>query len=163
MLAGLLVVLHVWSVFWLVGGIVGRDASYARAAQAADLDGLQTLAGLGGFFDRVAVRPATSVVLATGLVAAYFRGYPILGFMQGGAANWVLVSLLVYLSIIPVIVLVFLPKGRVYRTALAEAIAKGEVTDRLRRSIADPVLGAARGYEIVMIGVLSWLMVTQPF
>jgi hypothetical protein len=37
------------------------------------------------------------------------------------------------------------------------------VTQALRRAIADPAVGAARAYEIAMVGVLSFLMIVKPF
>lgn len=163
MLPAQLVAIHVLTVFWLVAGIVGRDVSYANAGRANDLGSLRTLAGLGSIFDRAFVRPATFVVLLTGLVAARARGWPILGVLQGGSVNWVLAALLVYLSSVPLIFLVFLPKGRVYRGALAEAVGRGEVTPALRSAINDPLVGAARAYELVMVAFLAWLMVTEPF
>lgn len=162
MLGNLTVVTHVLTVFWLVAGIVGRDTCYHQAGRADDLDTLRTQARLGGLFDRM-VRPATFIVLLTGLLAAWARGWPILGHLQGGQANWVLAALLIYLSIIPVIALVFLPRGRIYRRALAEAEERGAVTPALRAAIRDPLVGAARGYELVMIAVLAWLMIARPF
>ena len=115
------------------------------------------------FFDRRAVQPSTLLVLATGLAAAGLRGHRIFAFLRGEGPVWPFAALLIYLSIIPVIVFVFLPKGRVYREALSEAEARGEVTARLRGAIADPVVMAARGYEFVMIAVLVFLMVAMPF
>lgn len=162
-LSTLAVVVHVLPVFWLVGGIIGRDTCWAQAGRTDDLAGLRAMAKLAGIFDRAMVRPATYVVLVTGLVAAQLRGWPILGFLKGGPTNWVLTALLVYLSAIPLIFIVFLPKGRIYRKALEEANASGVVTPALRAAINDPLVGAARGYEIVMIGVLTWLMVAKPF
>jgi len=163
MFPAMVVVVHIWTVFWLVAGIVGRDTSYWRAGRAEDLAALRTLAALGGTFDRVMVRPATFVVLLTGLGAAWARGWPIFGFLQGGGSNWVLVALLVYLSSVPLIFLVFLPKGRVYRRALEEAGTRGTVTPELRAAINDPLVGSARAYEIAMIGVLAFLMIVRPF
>jgi len=64
---------------------------------------------------------------------------------------------------IPLIVFVFLPKGRVYRRILEQATAGGVVTPTLRAAIEDPVVGAARAYEVVAIGVLAWLMIAKPF
>ncbi len=58
------------------------------------------------------IRPATSVVLLGGLLAAWLRGWPVLGFLQDGPSNWVLVSLLLLVSIIPIIVFVFLRENR---------------------------------------------------
>jgi predicted integral membrane protein DUF2269 len=154
---------HVLSVFWLVAGIVGRDACWWHARRSADLATLRTIAALAGFFDRRAVQPSTFAVLVTGLAAAGLRGLSLFGFLRGEGAAWPLAALLIYLSIIPVIVLVFLPKGRVYRAALAEAESRGELTPRLRAAIADPLVMAARGYEFAMIVVLVFLMVARPF
>jgi len=75
----------------------------------------------------------------------------------------VLTSLLIYLSVIPIIVFVFVPKGRVYRKALAEASAQGVVTPELRAALDDPAVRAARAYEMFMIGSLVLLMVLKPF
>ena len=163
MLATPIVVLHVLSVLWLVAGVVGRDACYLHAARAADLPALRTLASLASFFEKVSVRPATFVVLLSGLAAAGARGYPILGFLHGEGPYWVPAALVIFLSIIPVIAFVFLPQGRLYRVALAEAEARGEMTEALRRAIADPAVGAGRAYEVAMVGVLTWLMVAKPF
>ena len=163
MLGSISVVVHVLSVFWLVAGIVGRDACWWHAARAADLAALRQIATLASFFDRRAVQPATLVVLLTGLAAAGMRGHSIFGFVRGEGPVWPFAALLIYLSIIPVIALVFLPKGRAYRAALAEAESLGEVTPRLRAAIADPAVMAARGYEFAMIAVLVFLMVAMPF
>ena len=142
---------------------LGRAPVWPSRARTDDLATLRTLAGLGGVFERAMVRPATFVVLVTGLVSAWARGWPILGFLQGGASNWVLAALLIYLSVIPLIIFVFVPKGRVYHMALEEASARGEVTAALRSAIDDPQVRAARGYEIFMILALVWLMITKPF
>jgi len=157
------VVVHVLSVFWLVAGIVGRDVCWRHAARAADFAALRQIALLASFFERRMVQPATLVVLLTGLTAAGLRGHRIFGFLRGEGPTWPFVALLIYLSIIPVIVFLFVPKGRAYRAALAEAEGSGEVTARLRAAIADPAVGAGRGYEFVMITVLVYLMVTKPF
>jgi len=162
MLTTLLVVVHVWAVLWLVAGIVGRDVCYWQAGRANDLAALLTVAQLAGTFERAMVRPATFVVLITGLIRVG-PGLAILGFLQGGTANWVLTALLIYLSVIPLIVFVFLPKGRVYRKALKEAVARDEVTPELGAAINDPLVGAARAYEIVMDGALVFLMLTRNF
>src|SRR5262245_43110366 len=108
MLSVMAVVVHVLTVLWLVAGVVGRDFCWALAARVKDLDSLRIIAETAGGFERAMVRPATFVVLLTGLFAAWQRGWPILGFLQGGGENWVLAALLVYLSIVPVIVFVFL-------------------------------------------------------
>lgn len=163
MVAGLLVVLHVLSVFWLLAGIIGRDVVIARAAHASAIEEVRMLLGVSHVFEATMVRPATTVVLVVGLLAAWARGWPILGFLQGGASNWVLVSLLIFLSIIPVIVFVFVPRGRVFRRALDDAIARNQVTPELKAAFGDRAVAAARTYELGMVVVITILMVMRPF
>ena len=163
MLPAFLVAVHVWSVFWLVSGIVGRDVCHANARRAQDLAALRTMVGLGSVFDTRFVRPATFVVLVTGLLAGWLRGWPFLAFLHGSGPYWFPLAILIYLSIIPVIVFVFLPRGRTYRVALEEASAKGEITPRLRATMHDRVVEAARTYELLMVAVLAWLMIAKPF
>jgi uncharacterized membrane protein len=109
------------------------------------------------------VRPSSFVVLATGLFAAWLRGWPILGPLQGSPIRWTFTALLVYLSIIPVIVFIFVPRGNVFQQRLAEAEAAGSVTPALRAAITDPWVRAARTYEVLMVIALTWLMVAKPF
>ena len=157
------VVLHVLSVLWLVAGIVGRDLSWRHAGQAADLSQLKAIASLASAFELRAVRPPTFIVLVTGLLAVQLRGYGLFAFARGAGPAWPFTALLIYLSIIPVIVFVFLPKGRAYHAALAEAESRNEITARLRAAIADPAVRAGRAYEMLMIAVLVFLMVVKPF
>jgi hypothetical protein len=119
--------------------------------------------GLSNVFDFTLVRPISLFVLLTGLAAAWARGWPILGVLQRAPINWVLAALLIYLTIIPLIVFVFLPRARAYEHALAEASAQGTVTPALRAALDDPAVRAARVYVLVMIAVLTWLMVAKPF
>ena len=163
MLPALVVVLHVLSVFALVTGLVGRGICHARARRAEDLATVRVAMGLSNVFDFTLVRPVSLFVLLTGLAAAWARGWPILGILQRAPINWVLAALLIYLTIIPLIVFVFLPRARVFEQALAEASAQGAVTPALRAALDDPVVRAARVYEMVMIAVLTWLMVAKPF
>jgi uncharacterized membrane protein len=163
MLATLIVVLHIFSVLWLVAGIVGRDTCWPQAARTEDLPGLRAIARVAHIFDVAMVRPGSFVVLFTGLLAAWQRGWPILGSLQGGHVNWVLTALLIYLTTIPLVIFIFLPKGAVYRKALAEAEGVGNVTPALRAAIEDPLVGAARTYEVVAIVVIVWLMIAKPF
>lgn len=163
MIGSVFVIVHVIAVFWLVAGILGRDIVHRELQRCTDLARLQSLVDLGSVFELRMVRPGTFVVLLAGLAAAWARGWPILGALQGGQSNWMLVSLLVYLSIIPVIVLVFVPRGRVFRAAFEDALREGRVTDRLRAALHDPAVAAARVYEIAMVLVLTTLMVAKPF
>lgn len=161
MISNLIVVLHVLTVFLLVGGILGRDITYRQAARATDLAQLRHYVALGSIFERRLVRPTTGWVLFAGLGAAWARGWPILGLHHG--PHWVLAAILIYLTIIPWIVFVFIPRGKVFQAALEEAIPLGDVTPRLRAALKDPWVETARVYELLMIAVLTWLMVARPF
>lgn len=163
MIASLVVFLHVLSVFWLVTGILGRGVAHAMATRAPDLTRLEARHEMASLLERIAVRPGSFVVLVTGLAAAGLRGWPVLGFLQGSPIQWPLVSLAIYLTIIPVIVIVFLPRGRVFRQAIEEAQREGTITPGLRAALADPATTAARSYELVMVVVLTFLMVAKPF
>lgn len=162
-LSGLVVWIHVLSVFWLVAGIVGRDRCLKLAGATDDLNRLVWLVEMGGGFERTMVRPATFVVPLAGLSAAWARGWPVLGFLQGSSVNWVLVSLLIYLTIIPLVLFVFIPRGRIFRAALEEAISLGRVTPRLKAGLDDRAVTAARAYELTMIVVITAIMVTRSF
>jgi len=163
MISGLFVVAHVLAVFALVGGIVGRDVCAWHARRATDLKMLAATMSVGSVFEQTLVRPATFAVLVTGLLAAWQRGWPILGALQGHGPNWVLAALLIYLSIVPVIVFVFIPRGVAYRKALTDAEARGQVTPELSGALRDPAVTWARRYELAMVVALVYLMVLRPF
>jgi hypothetical protein len=162
-IATLVVIVHVLSVFWLVAGILGRGLAHAMTVSATDLAQLEARHEMASLFERVAVRPASFFVLGTGLAAAGLRGWPVLGVLQGAPIQWPLVSLLLFLSIIPIIVVVFLPRGRVFRAALEEATRERRITPGLSAALNDPWVHAARIYEIAMLVVVTVLMVAKPF
>ena len=72
-------------------------------------------------------------------------------------------SLILYLSNIPFIPLVFLPRGRVFERALVHARARGAVTPELSAAFRDGAVAFARAYEMVTIAAIVVLMVTKPF
>jgi hypothetical protein len=125
-------------VFWLVGGILGRDVAYRQAARSTELDRLRTHLELGGFFERGMVRPATNFVFLAGLG----RGLGSRLAHSGLPAGWrseLGARIDPDLSHDhPLIVLVFMPRGRVFRAALDEAVTLGQVTPRLTAALKDP-------------------------
>jgi predicted integral membrane protein DUF2269 len=156
----LMVVVHVLTVFLLVGGIVGRDVTHWQAARTNDLSRLRHYIDLAHSFEML-VRVMTGWVFVAGLGAAWARSWPILGLHHG--PHWVLAAILIYLTIIPWIVFVFVPSGKAFRAVLADAILKNDVTPALKASLADPKTNAGRLYELAMIVVLTWLMIARPF
>ena len=73
------------------------------------------------------------------------------------------VALISFLTMIPLVPLVFLPRGKVFEAALSEAVAAGEATAGLRAAFADPAVAAARRYERIVVAVIIVPMVTRPF
>lgn len=62
-----------------------------------------------------------------GLITPWVQGRP-----WTGLRNWWLVaSLLLFLSLLPLVPLVFIPRGKVFDQALKHAVEKGRVTSEL--------------------------------
>ncbi len=154
--------LHVLTAFWLVSGMVGRGVALQEAARAADVRAVEALVRLAGRFERM-VRVPSIAVLVFGLLTAWRQGWPILGFLEGGRINWVLASLVLYLSLVPLVVLVLLPRGRVFERALRDALTQGRVTPALTAAFRDRAVSAARAWELLVVALLVWLMVAKPF
>jgi len=154
---------HILSVLWLVAGIVGRGVCTGLAGRTDDFNAVRILMQAASTFETKMVRPSSFVVLVTGLITAQQGGWPILGFLQGASVNWVLAALVIYLTIIPVIAFIFIPRGRIYHRTLQEAAARGVVTPELRAALHDPTVRFARLYEITMVLVITFLMVVKPF
>src|SRR5437667_5884748 len=94
LLVALLKLAHVFAGFWLVAGLVGRGVTQVRAERTDDVGTVKVLVELIGRFDSLMVIPASTAVLALGLVAAWIEGLPILGFLQGAHTNWLFVATL---------------------------------------------------------------------
>jgi hypothetical protein len=123
---------------------------------------LELTAGLlhaSGPFERVLVIPFSLVVPLVGILAWWAEGLP----LWGEGSRWVTVSLLLFLTLIPLVPIIFLPRGRVFEGALAGAVDAGQVTPELEEALRDPVVGAAYTYEMVVVIVVLLLMVTKPF
>jgi len=151
------VLLHVATAFWFVAGLAGRDVSMTRAARATDITSIQALTGVAGVFDRLFVIPGSIAVLVAGLIAMVATD------LRLADQTWLLVALILFLTLIPLVPLVFLPRGKVFEAALGDAVVAGEVTPALRAAFADGAVNAARWYERIVVATIIVLMVTKPF
>jgi hypothetical protein len=161
-LAVALKVVHALLGAWLIAALVGRWVTLTQAGRSRDIAAVHTLLGLSDRFERMVIQVPTFVLLL-GIATAVAQGRPFLGPFQGAGFDWLFVSLIAFLSIIPVIVLVFLPRGRVFAAALEEATTAGQVTDRLTAAFHDRVVLAAHAYELGAILAVFVLMITKPF
>ena len=149
--------LHVALAFALVAGLMGRWILLTRAARQDDVEAAYGLAEAAGPFERIVRISGGSVVLA-GMLTAWVQGYPWLGL----TTTWMLLTVLLVIPIIVLIPAVFIPRGRVFEAAMADARAKGIITPALRSAWKDPAVALARRYELVTIAIIVALMVLKP-
>lgn len=150
--------IHVFGAFWLVGGLFARWVTLSRAEHADDIRTVSDLSELAGRFD-FTVRPASFVVLVGGLLTAWAQGQPLFG----DGAGWVTLSLILFFSVAPLIVFVFVPAGRRFDAVLAAARERGSVTPELRSAFRNSAVRAAHVYEVLSLGLIVYLMIAKPF
>lgn len=155
--------LHVATAIWFVSGLIGRTLTMWQASKADDVQMVKTLVRLAGYFERWMVIPGSLVVFGFGLITAWLQHWPILGSLQGSPSNWLLLSTLLSLSMIPVIALIFVPRGKIFGKALEQAEAQRTVTSDLDAAFHDRAVGAAHVYELAITVVITLLMVLKPF
>lgn len=149
--------LHVLVAFVFVAGLLGRWVLLARAEATNDVERAHLLAETARPFERMVVI-GSMAVLPAGLLAAWARGYEWLGLTTG----WVLVSTILYLTLAPLVPLVFLPAGRRFEGAMTTARAAGQVTPELRAAFRDRGVSLARTYELSAVILIIALMVLKP-
>ena len=157
-LASFVVFLHVVTAFFLVAGLIGRWIVLGRARRSADLEEIDVLLPVAERFEKIVI-PSSGAILVLGLLAMWAQDRPL--FKED--AYWLLVSLLLYLTLIPQIPLIFIPRGRLFDAALADARQRGSVTPELTAAFHDRGVAFARTYEVVVVGIVVALMVLKPF
>ena len=161
-IATIIVVAHAMLGILFIAGLIGRWIVLGLAQRATDLPSMKTLAAAAGPFERLVI-VVPSLVLLFGVVAAFTEGRSVLGPLAGGSVDWLFVSLLLFLSPLPLVPLVFLPRGREYEAAMARAETSGDVTPELQAAWRDPVVRAAHVYELGSVTVVLILMLAKPF
>ena len=152
--------LHIVISFWFFSGLIGRWLAYTYARRAADIQTAGTLLQLSDRFERIMVIPGSQVLLVSGLLTAWLSGRSLLG---GAHANWLLVSLLLYVALIPVVVFLLVPRRRHRLGAIDRALEQGMLTSELVAALKDPVVIWARGAELLVSVVILILMILKPF
>ena len=156
-LALLLKLSHVVLAMILVAGMIGRWVLLRRAAASDEVEEAVQLADLAGPFERMVVISST-LVLAAGLLTAWAQGYPWLGL----TTLWMGASVAIVILGLLTVPTIFVPRGRIFEAALADARARGVITDGLRAAFADPAVSVARTMEAVGIAIIVALMVLKP-
>jgi hypothetical protein len=156
------VLVHALLGVLFLSALIGRWVVLGLAERATDVRTMRTLATAASPFERM-VRTVPGLVLVFGLVAAFLEGRNVLGPLTGGSVDWLFVSVILYFSPLPLIPLVFLPRGRVFEAALAEAEAEGHVTPAVQAAWRDPVTRVSHVYELAAITLVLILMLSKPF
>ncbi len=153
-----IVLLHVVLAFALVAGTVGRNLCFARARTSDDIKVVGALVDLAGSFEKWMVVPGSIAVVVAGIWAAVAEG---LSF-TAPSDRWLLASLILFLALFALVPTIFLPRGKRFDAALADAKEQDTVTPALAAALRDPAVAAARTAEGVIVAVIIVLMVVKP-
>ena len=159
----LMKLLHVGAAFWFITGLFGRNLTLMQMGRTTDIRVFQSLVQLASRFENGAVIPGSLAVLVVGVLTAWAQGWPAAGLLPAAGSGWLFVSLVLYVTLFPIVPLIFLPRGRVFEAALHEAGAAGGITSKLTAALNDRVVALAHAYEMIVVAVIVALMVTKPF
>ena len=155
--------LHIIAAMMLVGGLFGRQLVRALAKKTDDVHIFLALSQAAGRIENLMVIPGNMAVMILGVILALESGYPIFGFLQGAAQNWLLISIILLVVILLLVPTVLIPRGKKFGAILETALAKGEMTPELRMAMDDRVVRLAHLYEQVALVIIVALMVLKPF
>jgi len=150
------VLLHVLTAFAFVAGLVGRDVAIAQARRSNDLASITTLLVVANRFDSI-VKVGSITVLVFGVVAM------VVGDLSLADNGWLVASIALFAAVGLLVPTVFLPRGKVFERALADARRRGDVTSELTAAFRDRAVSLARNAELVIVVVIIGLMVLKPF
>jgi uncharacterized membrane protein len=156
--------LHVLAAFWFIGGLLGRDIAFWRARQGRNVHEVSALLQISDFFERWSVTSTSITVLIFGLVITFMGDWPLFGSPQGGAANWLLVSIILSLIIGGAIgALRLVPRRKQREQAFLAALEQNSITPELRAALDDKVVNSFRKIELAVMVIIIALMVMKPF
>jgi Predicted integral membrane protein (DUF2269) len=149
---------HILVAFGFITGLLGRWILLGSAAKAEEVETAYRLSQAAAPFEKLVIQGG-NLVLPAGLLTAWAQGYEWLGLTTG----WMLVSVVILLSVLPLVPLVFLPRGKVFEAAMSAARVAGTVTPELRAAFRDPAVAFAHRYELGAVTLVVALMVLKPF
>jgi uncharacterized membrane protein len=155
--------LHIASAVWFIGGVVARQIVRAYSKRTEDVQRFAIMSEAAGRIETSMVIPGNFAVIVFGVIYGLMIDAPILGFLQGASRNWLLVSNILLLLGFFNIPLVFIPKGKLFDVALKDALAKGQMTPKLRAQMDDRTVRIVHFIELAALAVITVLMVFRPF
>jgi hypothetical protein len=160
--APVVVLVHALTGVLFIVGLIGRWIVLGAAERATTLTAMRTLTNAARPFERIVI-VSSGLVLLLGVVSAIAQGRNLIGPLSGGTVDWLFVSLVLFVSNLPLVPLVFLPRGKIFDAALAEAETRGGITPGLTAAWSDPVVRGAHLYELATSTVILVLMLAKPF
>src|SRR5262249_41281576 len=125
-----------------------------------DIDTTREFIEVERHFDEWLVVRGSMATLITGLLIIWFGHWPLL---NAGFPTWTLVGAVLFLTTIPLVLWVYMPRGKIFGKVFESALAQKRVTDELRAVLADRVIRRSWLYEYVLAVVLVLRMVMKPF
>jgi len=162
-LYGVIKLLHIIAAIVFVGGLFGRQLIRAYAKNMDDVRDFAVLSHAAGRIENFMVIPGNLAVILLGVILALMSGYPIFGFLQGAAQNWLLVSNILLVLGILAVPLVFVPRGKKFDLVLKNALAQERMMPELRAALDDKLIRLLHTLEIIMVILVVVLMVLKPF
>ena len=110
-LYNLIKVLHILAVTAVIGGVVGRALIRARLVRLDDIHIVREFVVLEGHFDQWLVVYGSITTLLTGLLLTWLGRWSLL---NAGMPTWTLVGVVLFLTTIPLVIWVYIPRGKVF-------------------------------------------------
>jgi uncharacterized membrane protein len=155
--------LHILAVTLTTGVMFARQLVRGQARNSDDINVTASLTRVAVRMDRVLVIPWSNLMIVMGIILAVMQKWPIFGFLQGSAQNWLLVSNLLLLVMIGLIPGVFVPHNKKVESVLKSALAQVRVTPELKTALDDRRNKIAHYVEEGIVLVVAALMVLKPF
>ena len=155
--------LHILAAMAWVVGLVGRSILIGAAARSTSMVVTDVLLDTVAPFERLVIWSSVGVI-AFGLATAWLQSLPILGALQSGAVNWVLISLVLFIGMqLTLVPTILIPGGRVFEIARQGARRIGKRTPELQAAFNDSRVRVAHGVEFAVTLFLIAVMVLKPF
>ena len=155
--------LHIVAVAITIGGMFARQLVRRIAKKSDDVKTVASLTRAAIRIDRAMVIPWSNIMIVLGIILAVMAKWPIFGFLQGAAQNWLLVSNLLLIIMLALIPAVFLPHNKKVESILQAALAEGHITPELSNALNDRKNTLAHHAEEIIVLIVAALMVLKPF
>jgi uncharacterized membrane protein len=154
---------HILAITITIGGMFARQLVRVNAKKTDEINVTASLTQAALRIDRLMVIPWSGLMIIFGVVLALIQNWPIFGFLQGAAQNWLFVSNVLLILMQIAIFNVFLPHNKKVAVILESALAEGSVTPELSAILDDKVNKLAHHVEEIVIILIAALMVLKPF